>query len=943
MKAIILAAGQGKRLENHANNLPKCLLRVGNRKLLDYQLDCLSSLGIIDVVMMLGFRGDAIREHLAHYKDMHFTFLENSEYVSTNTAYSLWLARNEMTDDFLYLNADVLFDPEIIRRLINSPKKNSLAVLRKSTEVEEVKVILDGIWVKSIGKKIASRDAYGEFIGVAKFSKNICLLFASVLDQVITKQGGKQKFFEVALEKMLSHVHIAAIDVTDLPCIEIDFPEDLIEARTRVVYEITNRTNNPPPRVLFYIERNLHLPFLEPIHDYLADHFSVEMAFCSPSFQPAEHGLTGYGLKKDTIKRLKQKSKFYAKPSEFTPDITVIADTCFYPIRGCGKIVNVGHGLISKGWFYTDSPAVRRENCADLICVPGEWHKQILQKNVYSQIQTTGFIKSDDLFNCDAYERESFYQHYHIPRNKKIVLFAPTFNSELSAIPCVKERIVELIDEHTLLLIKLHNMTDQKWVDIYSRLGGSEENVRLIDDRHFAQAMVCTDVMVSDVSSAFVEFMLLDKPVVLFNNPMQKNYAQYDPTNIEYQVRDAGIQVGSIEELKLAVKLSLVDPAQYSPKRKAVAETLNCRIDGKCTERAAWAIMQLSACGAQHSTNNVLFSIIIFWDHAPSNQEITTLLSEIKTKNSNIPYEVIFIGPQPFQLNASFSEIKMWLNGDHDKENLIKEAFNQAAGDFYVWMRPNIILPNLWLKWMYHYFKWYPQAGAVKAMSSRDNYQEILQNVPPDQRPNSLPEIADYFLYVLMGNQVTVDTICNDHACIMLSKVAYEQVSEQLEDPLTTHTMQALGRLLKSNGFSLWNAVEVFGYPKEDLKIGSSMAGFEPNKAIGHHAESFTLPEQTKAIPVFAEKHTHDFVYKSDKSEKKNSVLNFISQAREHKKEKQFEKAIYLLEEAKKLLKPIESNEKQVLSLLEKSKVYKKKEEYTKSIELLEEAKQKIA
>jgi tetratricopeptide (TPR) repeat protein len=285
----------------------------------------------------------------------------------------------------------------------------------------------------------------------------------------------------------------------------------------------------------------------------------------------------------------------------------------------------------------------------------------------------------------------------------------------------------------------------------------------------------------------------------------------------------------------------------------------------------------------------------------------------------------------------------MWLNGDHDKENLIKKAFNQAAGDFYVWMRPNIILPNLWLKWMYHYFRWYPQAGAVKAMSSRDNYQEILQNVPPDQRPNSFPEIADYFFYVLMGNQVTADTIRNDHACIMLSKVAYEQVSEQLEDPLTTHTMQALGMLLKSNEFSLWNAVEVFGYPKEDLKIGSSMAGFELNKAIRHPTESLTRPEDAETIQVFAENHTNDFVYKTDESEKKNSVLNFISKARKYKKEKQFEKAIYLLEEAKKLLEPIESNEKQVLSLLEESKVYKKKKEYIKSIELLEEAKQKIA
>ncbi len=95
------------------------------------------------------------------------------------------------------------------------------------------------------------------------------------------------------------------------------------------------------------------------------------------------------------------------------------------------------------------------------------------------------------------------------------------------------------------------------------------KNIKLVDNEDFTAAMVCADVMVSDVSSAYVEFMLLDKPIVLFNNPLLTKYERYDPADIEYQVRDALIEVNSIEELKLAVKLSIADPKEYGEKRRS--------------------------------------------------------------------------------------------------------------------------------------------------------------------------------------------------------------------------------------------------------------------------------------------------------------------------------------------------------------------------------------
>ncbi len=187
-------------------------------------------------------------------------------------------------------------------------------------------------------------------------------------------------------------------------------------------------------KILFYVERNLHLPFLEPIHDYLAVNSHYDLAFSSPPYRCAEQGSPGFGLETEQIRRLRKKSLYFGLPEEFVPDITVVADACFYPVRKCGKIIDVGHGLISKGFFYKDAPIVRRENLADVICVPGQWHKSLLEKNVFVPIRVSGFLKTDNIYHFGDLKRKEFLNKYSVEGDKRIILYAPTFNEELSSI-----------------------------------------------------------------------------------------------------------------------------------------------------------------------------------------------------------------------------------------------------------------------------------------------------------------------------------------------------------------------------------------------------------------------------------------------------------------------------------------------------------------------------
>jgi len=231
-KAIILDAGEGKRLHPLTENMPKCLIKIGNKTILEHQLRNLVECGIEELILVIGYHSNMILEKLKQgFSDLEIRYVKNPIYYRTNTVYSLWLARNEMNTDFIYLNGDVFFHRDILKRLIDSELNTCLAIDKKRrVGEEEVKVkIVDGL-VKEIGKEIKHSMADGEFIGVAKFCKEINVVFKKRLDEVV-EEGKVNAFFELAVQRMLSNYDLHAVDVSDLPCIEIDTYDDLEEAR----------------------------------------------------------------------------------------------------------------------------------------------------------------------------------------------------------------------------------------------------------------------------------------------------------------------------------------------------------------------------------------------------------------------------------------------------------------------------------------------------------------------------------------------------------------------------------------------------------------------------------------------------------------------------------------------------------------------------------------
>jgi choline kinase len=242
MKAIILAAGRGTRLDGAAVK-PKCLVEVGGLTLLRRQIETLKSVGLSNIVIVIGFGGDSIRQECSN-EDI--TFVENVRFAETSSLYSLSLARDHLTEGFVVLNCDVLFHPELLKNLLESSHDNALLLSDTDTSPmgdEEMKVKLrDGV-VIDIAKSLDPLDADGENVGIVKFSAAGATALVGYMDQLIANGGGKD-WAPRAFREFAQHHPLHALSTRGLPWIEIDFPEDYQRAVTEIYPQINSTRPN---------------------------------------------------------------------------------------------------------------------------------------------------------------------------------------------------------------------------------------------------------------------------------------------------------------------------------------------------------------------------------------------------------------------------------------------------------------------------------------------------------------------------------------------------------------------------------------------------------------------------------------------------------------------------------------------------------------------------
>lgn len=241
MRAVILAAGRGTRIAEVTGGGPKCLLSLGDRTLLDVQIESVFGLGVTDLAIVVGHARDQIADHLARRHGRaraHIELITNPDFAATNNMYSLWLARHWLRGErFLCLNADVLCHPDILRPAVAARHDLSLVIDRQFRE-ETTKVILRHGRVLALSKVISRASAGGTFVGIATFSpRGSSLLFARA--ESLFAAGHVTRFFNDVIGELAAEgVPVHFTETGGLSWAEVDDFNDLRYAGTEVYPQI---------------------------------------------------------------------------------------------------------------------------------------------------------------------------------------------------------------------------------------------------------------------------------------------------------------------------------------------------------------------------------------------------------------------------------------------------------------------------------------------------------------------------------------------------------------------------------------------------------------------------------------------------------------------------------------------------------------------------------
>lgn len=231
IKAIILAAGLGKRLHPLTKEIPKCLLKIGDTTCLHHQVTLLREAGFRDehILIITGYKSEIFSKEIKG----NFQFINNPAYETGNNILSLFLAKDCVADarGILIINSDTFFCKEILNRILHFQAPNAVVVdnVKKLGE-EEMKVRIQHGLVTEFGKSLSPIHAQGEYIGIAKFEgRSIDLLFRILGEFVVN--GDTSQWYEAAFDRLAKIVPIHPVYTDGLPWIEIDTLEDFKQAQ----------------------------------------------------------------------------------------------------------------------------------------------------------------------------------------------------------------------------------------------------------------------------------------------------------------------------------------------------------------------------------------------------------------------------------------------------------------------------------------------------------------------------------------------------------------------------------------------------------------------------------------------------------------------------------------------------------------------------------------
>ncbi|BCX88765.1 L-glutamine-phosphate cytidylyltransferase [Methylomarinovum tepidoasis] len=237
MKAIILSAGQGTRLLPLTSDKPKCTLKLEGRAIIEWQIDALIAAGVHDIVVVAGYKMEKVQRLLdRRYGRGAVKIVFNPFYEVADNLASCWMVRGEMTGDFLLINGDTLFEPVLASRMIAQKPPITLARDEKPHyDDDDMKLILQGDRLLSIGKKLPLERVNGESIGMIRFHPEGADLFRQTIEECMREPAALQRWYLSVIDEISqSGQPVWTHNIHGLDWMEIDYPLDFKHAEAMV-------------------------------------------------------------------------------------------------------------------------------------------------------------------------------------------------------------------------------------------------------------------------------------------------------------------------------------------------------------------------------------------------------------------------------------------------------------------------------------------------------------------------------------------------------------------------------------------------------------------------------------------------------------------------------------------------------------------------------------
>ena len=233
MKAIILSAGQGRRLLPLTSNLAKSCLPLHGMSILEWQLSQIAKCDIDEVVVVTGFAYEKIDEIVSKVAGIKVRTLHNPMYAHTDNLGTCWEARSEMGGPFVLMNGDTLFEAAILQRLLACDSDYPVTLATDSKphfDLDDMKIITDGARLLKVSKQLDISLVSGESIGLMVFNQAGAKAFTDKLEEMMDQENALKLWYLSAIDQLASEGIVGFCSIQGLSWCEVDDATDFAAA-----------------------------------------------------------------------------------------------------------------------------------------------------------------------------------------------------------------------------------------------------------------------------------------------------------------------------------------------------------------------------------------------------------------------------------------------------------------------------------------------------------------------------------------------------------------------------------------------------------------------------------------------------------------------------------------------------------------------------------------